>query len=113
MPHVVISDPPDPGAFHRAFEPWKRTTGAGARIAARAAYLRSDYQVVLVQAMAIELGPPTHFFVVLEPKKRWVTVKLFDYPSPARTAAVKEIVAQVARDYLEMGGHVERTNLTL
>ncbi len=68
---------------------------------------------MLVQATVVELGPPTHFFVSLESKKHQVTVKLFAHPSPARTEAVQETVAQVARDFLELGGHVERTNLTI
>ncbi len=113
MPHVIVHNPPSPEDFYRSFEPWKRVPEEGTVLEARAVFLRGDGRVVLVQGFCLELGPPTHFFVRIEAKKRQVTVRLHPHPSPPRTAGVKEIVAQVARDFLKLGGEVEKTNLEL
>ncbi len=113
MPHVVISDPPALEPFHSAFKPWKFTLEDGSIVEGKAAFLRHDHQSVLVEALAVELGPAQPFFVAIESKKRQLTVRLFPQPSPHRTPAVRAAVAKVARDVLALGGVVERTNLEL
>ncbi|MEE8142104.1 MAG: hypothetical protein V3T77_03310 [Planctomycetota bacterium] len=113
MPHVIVCNPPNPADFYRSFRRWKKTLKDGTILEARSAYLRSDGKAVLIHGFCLELGPPTHFFVSIEAKKRQVTVRLYPHPSPPRSPGVQSVVAQVAKDLLRLGGQVERTNLKL
>lgn len=113
MPHVIIRDPPEPAAVQRAFRPWRERRADGSIVEARAAYLRQDGRSVLIEIMCLELGPAQEFFLVVEAKKRQLTVRCFEFPSPHRTPAVQFAVGRVARDVLALGGQVERTNLVL
>ena len=113
MPHVIITDPPDLRDYYQQFRPWQDALEDGTRLATRAIYLRGDAEAVLVDGFCLELGPPTHFFVSIETKKQQITVRLHPHPSPPRTPGVKAVLVRVARDLLQLGGRVDRTNLDL
>ncbi len=113
MPHVIVRDPPDLRGFYESFEPWQGKLEDGSRIEGRSVFLRQDGKAVLVQGFCLELGPPTHFFVIVEVKDGRGSIRLYPHPSPARTCGVQAVVARVAHDFLERGGEVERTNLSL
>ena len=113
MPHVIISDPPTPAEVQGSFTPWTERREDGRITEARAAYLRQDGRSVLIEMLCLELGPAQSFFVLVEQKKRQLTVRCFAFPSPQRTPGVQDAVARVARDVLALGGRVERTNLEL
>ncbi len=113
MPHVILSPEVDPEEYFLRFEPWKEARSDGTILEVRSAYLRRDRQVVLLQAISLELGPAQHFFVAVEKKRKQVTVRCHPHPSPARTEGVKDIIAKVARDLVGQGARVEKTNLDL
>ncbi|MGE3165229.1 MAG: hypothetical protein AB7O52_10015 [Planctomycetota bacterium] len=111
MPHVIIGDPPDLRQYFESYVPWLERRPDGAVLQTQGAYLRQDGATLLVEALAIEVGPPMHFFITVEAKKQQVTVRCFPHPSPPRTEGVKRLVAAVAQQVLARGGRVERTNL--
>lgn len=111
MPHVIIGDPPDLRRYYESYRPTRELRPDGSVLQTQGAYLRNDGATVLVEALAIEVGPPMHFFITVETKKRQLTVRCFPHPSPPRTEGVKWLVAAVARQVLALGGSVERTNL--
>ncbi|MCI0651762.1 MAG: hypothetical protein L0Z55_07750 [Planctomycetes bacterium] len=111
MPHVIIRNPPSLAEYQRAFRPLKERAADGTVLEARAAYLRQDGRVLLVEALCLELGPAQAFFIALEEKKAQVTVRCFPTPSPARTPGVKRLVRLVAEDLLRLGGEIEKTNI--
>ena len=111
MPHVILRNSVDPEEYFRRFQPWKERGDDGTVLESRAAYLRRDRQVVLVQAMSLELGPAQHFFVAVEKKQNRLTVRCHPHPTPARTEGVKAVVARIAQEVLALGGEIEKTNL--
>ena len=113
MPHAIIRGGADPSALFEEFSSWKETEADGSVIEARCAYLRKDERVMLIQTLAVELGPAQHFFVAVEHKREQLSVRLHPHPTPTRTPAVQRAVLKVARWVLEFGGEVEKTNLDL
>ena len=113
MPHVVIINAMEPEEYYCQFKVWKEARRDGTVLETRAAFLRVDRQVVLIQAVCLELGPAQHFFVAVEKKRNQLTVRCHPHPNPARTAGVKEIIVHVAREVLALGGEVGKTNLVL
>lgn len=113
MPHAIVVDAPDPAEYHAAFSPWRLELPEGGIVEAKSAYLRHTGRSVLIEVLAVELGPAQPFFVVMEQKKNQVTVRLFPHPSPQRTPGVHAGVTKVVQDLLQIGGRVERTNLPL
>ena len=111
MPHVVITGGPEPLEFYEAFDPGSPRREGPTVLELGWAFMRRDQEVVLVQAIAVELGPPQHFFVAVERKRRQITVRCHPHPRVERTPGVKKIVAWVARQVLSLGGQVEKTNL--
>ena len=111
MPHVVIAEGPEPTAVYESFEPGSAIREGTTVLELGWAYLRRDGETVLIQATAVELGPPVHFFVAVERKRQRITVRCFPHPHVERTDGVKKLVAEVARRVLADGGRVTKTNL--
>ena len=113
MPHVIIADPPTLEQFFDSYEAWVDKRPGGCVLQTRGAFLRDDRAAVLVECIVVEIGPPVHFFTVVETKREQLTVRVYPHPSPPRTEAVQELVGVVARKVLALGGSIERTNLDL
>lgn len=113
MPHVIIADPPSLEEFYRSYEPWQVKRDDGIVLHARGAYLRHDSLSLLVEGVVVELAPPIHLFVVVEEKKKQLSVRCFPHPSPARTKGVKALVWGVGQQILKLGGSIDRTNIEL
>lgn len=111
MPHVIIGDAPPLREFYDGYDYWEERRPDGTILQTRGAYLRHDGETMLIEAIAIELAPPVHFFITVESKKGGLTVRCFPHPSPPRSAGVQALVAEVARQVLVYGGQVEKTNL--
>lgn len=113
MPHAIIADPPQLEDLHRGFMPWQERWADGTVLQLRGSYLRHDGTALLIECVSVELGPPVHFFTTVERKRDQLTVRCYPHPSPARTPAVKALVATVARRVLAVGGRIEKSNLEL
>ncbi|MEM7167771.1 MAG: hypothetical protein AAF581_20135 [Planctomycetota bacterium] len=113
MPHVIIADPPPLQQFYDSYEVWVEKRSDGSVLQTRGAFLRDDRMAVLVECITVEIGPPVHFFVVVETKRKQITVRCYPHPSPPRTESVKTLIGVVARKVLALGGKIERTNLDL
>ena len=113
MPHAVFSDPPLLEEFWRAFRPFKEARPDGTVIEARAAFLRRDAGLLLIESFVLELGPPQHFYVLVDRHGDRVTVRCSQFSPTARTDGVMEVVTRIARQFRDLGGTVLRTNLEL
>ena len=113
MPHAVFEPAPPLEEFWRGFTPFKVVGPDRAILEARASFLRQDQQAVVIEALALEIGPPQHFFVICDRRGERVTVRCAPLVPVARTDGVMEIVRQIAAQFRESGGTVLRTNLDL
>ena len=113
MPHAVFEPAPPLEEFWRGFTPFKVVGPDRAILEARASFLRQDQQAVVIEALALEIGPPQHFFVICDRRGERVTVRCAPLVPVARTDGVMEIVRLVARQFRDAGGTVLRTNLDL
>ena len=112
MPHAIIRNGPAPSELFEQFSPWKEPAADGSVVEVRCAFLRQDQRVMLIQALAVELGPAQHFFIAIEDKKQ-LSVRIYSHPIPTRTPAVQRAVVRIAKWVLSFGGEVESTNLEL
>lgn len=113
MPHATFTDAPPLEEFWRQFRPFKSHDERGTITEGRSAFLRQDRKVVQVQCLVIEVGPPVIFHVLCEEKGNKVTIRCESHGHVARTRGVKELVRQVALQFLAMGACVESTNMEL
>ena len=113
MPHAVFEPAPPLEEFWRGFTPFKVVGPDRAIIETRASFLRQDHEAVVIEALALEIGPPQHFFVICDRRGERVTVRCAPLVPVARTDGVMEIVRLVARQFRDAGGTVLRTNLDL
>jgi len=113
MPHAVFEDPPALEEFWRAFVPFKEVRADGTVLEGRAAFLRRDGGMLLIESFVLELGPPQHFYVLVDRRGDRVTVRCEQFSPIARTDGVMEVVRRIARQFRDLGGKVIRTNLEL
>ncbi len=113
MPHTVFEGAPPLDEFWRTFEPFKEVRADGTVLEARASYLRHDGDMVLIESLALELGPAQHFYVLCDRRGERVTIRCEQFSPVARTAGVIEVVTRIARQFRDMGAIVRSTNLDL
>ena len=113
MPHAVFDDAPPLEEFWRAFAPFKERRPDGSVIEARAAFLRRDGAMLLVECLVIERSPPRHFYVNCDRHGDRVTVRCPQTAPLPRTDGVIEVVTRIARQFRALGGTVRTTNLEL
>ncbi len=96
MPHVVIEGEVDLAAWARALEPLLLRRG-GDVLRTTGTYVERDGDAVLVEALAVESGRKTPFYVqVVRHDRGSVTVRVDPMTHPDRSDGVREIVAAVA-----------------
>ena len=95
MPHVVIEAAGDLQALYQNFSPILRRTG-GEILKVQEFYLSRSGKDALLEAVAIDQGAASNFFVQLKLHENAITVRLLPATDPEKTPAVKKVMALVA-----------------
>lgn len=96
MPHVVIEAAGDLQALYQNFAPILQRTG-GEILKIQEFYLSRSGKDALLEAVAIDQGTASNFFVQLKLHENAITVRLLPVTDPEKTPAVKKVMALVAR----------------
>lgn len=96
MPHVVIEQAGDLQALCQNFTPILQRTGAEI-LKVQEFYLSRSGKDALLEAVAIDQGAASNFFVQLKLHENAITVRLLPATDPEKTPAVKKVMALVAR----------------
>lgn len=96
MPHVVIEAAGDLQALYQNFSPILQRTG-GEILKIQEFYLSRSGKEALLEAVAIDQGTASDFFVQLKLHENAITVRLLPATDPEKTPAVKKVMALVAR----------------
>ena len=96
MPHVVIEAAGDLQALYQNFSPILQRTG-GEILKIQEFYLSRSGKEALLEAVAIDQGTASNFFVQLKLHENAITVRLLPATDPEKTPAVKKVMALVAR----------------
>lgn len=96
MPHVVIEAAGDLQALYQNFAPILQRTG-GEILKIQEFYLSRSGKDALLEAVTIDQGTASNFFVQLKLHENAITVRLLPATDPEKTPAVKKAMALVAR----------------
>lgn len=96
MPHVVIEAAGDLQALYKNFAPILQRTG-GEILKIQEFYLSRSGKEALLEAVAIDQGTASNFFVQLKLHESAITVRLLPATDPEKTPAVKKVMALVAK----------------
>lgn len=96
MPHVVIEAAGDLQALYKNFAPILQRTG-GEILKIQEFYLSRSGKEALLEAVAIDQGTASNFFVQLKLHENAITVRLLPATDPEKTPAVKKVMALVAK----------------
>ena len=96
MPHVVIEAAGDLQALYQKFAPILQRTG-GEILKIQEFYLSRSGKEALLEAVAIDQGTASNFFVQLKLHESAITVRLLPATDPEKTPAVKKVMALVAK----------------
>lgn len=96
MPHVVIEAAGDLQALYQNFTQILQRTG-GEILKIQEFYLSRSGKEALLEAVAIDQGTASNFFVQLKLHENAITVRLLPVTDPEKTPAVKKVMALVAR----------------
>ena len=82
--------------FYTCFQPiQERSTGE--ILKTQDIYISQDRKVLLIEAIAIEDGPPQRFFIQASVKDKGTTIRIYQGTDPIKTAGVKKLLAIVAQ----------------
>lgn len=96
MPHVVIEAAGDLQALYQNFAPILQRTGDEI-LKIQEFYLSRSGKDALLEAVAIDQGTASNFFVQLKLHENAITVRLLPATDPEKTPAVRKVMALVAR----------------
>ncbi len=96
MPHIILDGTIDLERFYASFQPTQERS-AGEILKTQDIYISQDRKVLLVEAIAVEEGPPQRFFVQVSVKDMRTTIRIYQGTDPIKTAGVKKLLAIVAK----------------
>ena len=96
MPHIILDGTVDLERFYDSFQPTQERS-AGEILKTQDIYISQDRKVLLVEAIAVEEGPPQRFFIQVSVKDMRTTIRIYQGTDPIKTAGVKKLLAIVAK----------------
>jgi len=96
MPHIVLDGAVDGERFFETFQPTQERA-EGEILKTQDIYISRDKKILLVEAIAIEDGPPQRFFIQMSVKDNRTTVRIYPGTDPVKTLGVKKLLAIVAK----------------
>ena len=112
MPHVVLIGDLDAGRVFESLENIFRKDDRGI-LKTGARYFDSEKKSIIIEATAIENGPPKNFFVLVSWRNDGLVVRLHPSLDVEKTDGVKMTLALVAKHIMATfpGTSVGKTNL--
>jgi len=112
MPHILLEGPVDLISFFTRYEPLIQNT-SGEILKLQTAFINQARNTVLIEALAVEAGPPNRFFVQVGNKDRKTTVRIYPGSDPEKTPGTKKLLALVAKQLKDQSPDIEygSTNL--
>jgi hypothetical protein len=96
MPHIILDGTVDLERFYAGFQPIQERT-EGEILKTQDIYISQNRKVLLIEAIAIEGGPPQRFFIQASVKEARTTIRIYQGTDPIKTAGVKKLLAIVAK----------------
>ena len=96
MPHIILDGTVDLERFYASFKPTQERNEREI-LKTQDIYISHDRKVLLVEAIAVEEGPPQRFFIQASGKDKGTTVRIYQGTDPIKTAGVKKLLAIVAK----------------
>lgn len=96
MPHVVLEGPVPIEKFHRGFAPVEARRDRMI-LKLRDSFLNAAGTMLLIEALAVEQGPPQGFFLLVAAREGGAIVKIHPRFVPEITDGVKALVAMTAK----------------
>ena len=100
MPHIILDGTVDIERYYASYQPIQERS-AGEILKTQDIYISQDRKVLLVEAIAIEDGPPQRFFIQVSVKEKGTTIRIYQGTDPIKTAGVKKLLAIVAQKMRE------------
>jgi hypothetical protein len=96
MPHIVLDGAVSCERFFESFHP-AQERAEGEILKTQDIYISRDKNILLIEAIAVEDGPPQRFFIQVSVKDNRTTVRVYPGTDPVKTAGVKKLLAIVAK----------------
>ena len=96
MPHIILDGTVDLERFYASFQPAQERKD-GEILKTQDIYISQNRKVLLVEAIAVEDGPPQRFFIQASGKDMRTTIRIYQGTDPIKTAGVKKLLAIVAK----------------
>ena len=96
MPHIILDGTVDLERFYASFQPTQERKD-GEILKTQDIYISQNRKVLLVEAIAVEDGPPQRFFIQASVKDMRTTIRIYQGTDPIKTAGVKKLLAIVAK----------------
>jgi hypothetical protein len=112
MPHIVLEGPVDLRKFYTHYRPSALQT-EGEILKLQNIFISQGNNMVLIEAVAVEGGPPNRFFVQAGTKGSKTTVRIYPGTDPEKTHGVKKLLALAAKQLKDQNPEIRygTTNL--
>jgi len=100
MPHIVLEGPVDLGRFYSDYRQQQQQSG-GEVLKLLDIFINRRTDTLLIEALAVENGPPNRFFILAGTRGGKTTVRIYPGSDPEKTPGVKKLLAMVARQIKE------------
>lgn len=101
MPHIVLQGPVDLKKFYSHYQPVTAQT-AEEVLKLQNIFISRANDTVLIEALAVEGGPPNRFFVQVGIKGGKATVRIYPGSDPEKTPGIKKLLALAAKQIKEL-----------
>ena len=113
MPHIILEGYIDLRKFYNQYQP-STQHAEGEVLKLQNIFLNQSGNTALIEAIAVEQGPPNRFFVqVLTKDSRTTTVRIYPGSAPEKTLGVKKILALVAKHLKDQDPATQYRNTNL
>lgn len=95
MPHVVLQGDID---LSKVFAEYRQEvlSEQGLIIKLLDAFINTDKNILLIETLVVESGPPNRFFIQIGTKGEKTTVRIYPGTDPEKTPGVKRSIARAA-----------------
>lgn len=96
MPHILLEGPVNLQRFFAEYQPLL-SKAAGEILKLQSIFSSQGNDCLLIEALAVEGGPPNRFMIQVTGDARGATVRIYPGTDPEKTPGVKKMLALVAR----------------
>jgi hypothetical protein len=112
MPHILLEGPTNLQRFFAEYQPHASKV-ASEILKLQNIFLSQAHDCLLIEALAVEGGPPNRFMIQVTGDDRGATVRIYPGTDPEKTPGVKRLLALVARQLKEQDPRICYGNTNL